>query len=104
MPKRTDRERVLSAVAALPEGRVIAYGELGRRLKLTARQVAAVLSHLDRDEADSVPWHRVVGAGGVISTMTLGSVGRRQIERLEAEGVSVSPRGRILDYDSVALR
>lgn len=93
----------MSAIAAIPEGRVTTYGGLGKTLRLTARQVASVLSHLTREDADSVPWHRVVGSGGVISTMKLGAVGRRQIERLEAEGLTLSPRGKIADFAEVCL-
>jgi methylated-DNA-protein-cysteine methyltransferase-like protein len=96
-------ERVLKAIAAIPDGRVITYGGLGKKLKLTARQVASVLSHLTREDADSVPWHRVVGAGGIISTLKLGAVGRRQVERLEAEGHSISPRGRIAEFDAACI-
>jgi methylated-DNA-protein-cysteine methyltransferase-like protein len=103
MPRKTTQERVLAAVAAIPEGCVVTYGGLGKRLKLTARQVASVLSHLTREDAESVPWHRVVGAGGVISTLKLGAVGRRQVERLEAEGLTVNARGRIAGFDEVCI-
>jgi len=75
MPRKSTHERVLAALAAIPEGRVSTYGGLGKTLRLTARQVASVLSHLSREDAESVPWHRVVGAGGVVSTLKLGAVG-----------------------------
>jgi alkylated DNA nucleotide flippase Atl1 len=103
MARKSKNERVLAAIAAIPEGRATTYGGLGKKLRLTARQVASVLSHLTREDADSVPWHRVVGSGGVISTLKLGEVGRRQIERLEAEGVVVSARGKIADFAEVCL-
>lgn len=103
MPRKRTQERVLAAVAAIPEGRVTTYGGLGKKLRLTARQVASVMSHLTREDADSVPWHRVVGAGGVISTLKLGAVGRRQVERLTAEGVTVTARGKIAEFEGVCL-
>ena len=96
MAQKSTYERVLAAVAAIPEGSVTTYGGLGKKLKLTARQVASVLAHLTREDADSIPWHRVVGAGGVLSTLKLGAVGRRQVERLEAEGHTISARGKIV--------
>lgn len=101
MPRKSTRERVLAAVAAIAEGDLETYGGLGKKLKLTARQVAAVLSHLTREDADSIPWHRVVGAGGVVSTLKLGAVGRRQVERLEAEGHTMNARGRIAGFTSL---
>ncbi|MFO0804740.1 MAG: MGMT family protein [Gemmataceae bacterium] len=103
MPRKSTQERVLAAVDAIPVGRVTTYGGLGKRLKLTARQVASVLSRLTREDADSIPWHRVVGAGGVVSTLKLGVVGRRQVERLEAEGHVVTARGRITGFEDACL-
>ena len=103
MARKSNLDRVLAAVAAIPEGRVTTYGDLGKKLRLTARQVASVLSHLTREDADSVPWHRVVGAGGVVSTLKLGAVGRRQVERLEAEGIVVNTRGRIGEFEKLCL-
>ena len=49
-----------------------------------------------------LPWFRVVAAGGVVSTIKLGAVGRRQVERLRAEGVAVTPRNKVEDFDAVA--
>jgi methylated-DNA-protein-cysteine methyltransferase-like protein len=96
------RSRVLAVLAAIPEGRVTTYGAIGRHLRVTARQVASVLSSFTPEDSASLPWFRVVGAGGVISTMKLGSVGRRQIQRLRDEGVSVTPRHKVEDFETVA--
>jgi methylated-DNA-protein-cysteine methyltransferase-like protein len=103
-PTRADRlkSRVLAVLGAIPEGRVTTYGTIGRHLGVTARQVAFVLASLTPEESASLPWFRVVGAGGVISTMKLGAVGRRQIQRLRDEGVSVTPRHKIEDFEAVA--
>jgi methylated-DNA-protein-cysteine methyltransferase-like protein len=95
------RARVLAVVAAIPEGRVATYGGIGRHLRITPRQVAFVLSRLTQEESESLPWFRVVGAKGVISTMKLGAVGRRQIERLREEGVSVTLRHKVVDFTAV---
>jgi len=95
------RERVLAVVAAVPEGRVTTYGAIGRHLGRSARQVAFVLANLTAEESRELPWFRIVAAKGVVSTMKLGSVGRRQIARLRAEGVSVTPRNTVADFDAI---
>src|SRR5262245_4064254 len=98
MPAERNKERVLAVVELIPVGRVTTYGAIGRRLGLTARHVARVMSLLKRGECEN--WFRVVGASGLVSTMKLGAVGRRQIARLRAEGVEVA-RTRVLDFDTM---
>ena len=96
------RERVVAVVAAVPEGRVTTYGTIARHLRTTARQVARVLASFTDEESATLPWFRVVAANGVVSTTKLGAVGRRQIARLRDEGVSVSPRNKVEDFDALA--
>ncbi len=95
------KPRVLAVIGAIPEGRVTTYGTIARHLRLTARQVAFFLARLTDEESAALPWFRVVAANGVVSTTKLGQVGRRQIERLRAEGVSVTPRNKIAGFASV---
>jgi methylated-DNA-protein-cysteine methyltransferase related protein len=95
------RSRVVAVVAAIPEGRVTTYGAIARHLNATARQVAFVLAHFTPEESATLPWFRVVAAKGVVSTIKLGAVGRRQIARLRAEGVSVTPRNKVEEFDAV---
>ena len=96
------KPQVLAVVAAIPEGRVTTYGAIGRHLRVTARQVAFVLARLTEEESAGLPWFRVVAANGVVSSTRLGAVGRRQIERLRAEGVLVSARNKVQEFASVA--
>ena len=96
-----NRSRVVAVVAAIPEGRVTTYGAIGRHLGATARQVARVLASFTPEESARLPWFRVVAANGVVSTTKLGAVGRRQIARLQAEGVAVTPRNKIEDFAAV---
>jgi methylated-DNA-protein-cysteine methyltransferase-like protein len=96
------KSQVLAVVAAIPEGRVTTYGAIGRHLHVTARQVAFVLARLTAEESERLPWFRVVAANGVVSTIKLGAVGRRQIERLRAEGVEVTLRNKVADFRGVA--
>jgi methylated-DNA-protein-cysteine methyltransferase-like protein len=108
MPKKPTRveslrhKRILAVVAAIPEGRVATYGTIAQHLKVTARQVAYVLATLTREESNRLPWFRVVAANGFVSTTKLGSVGRRHIARLRAEGVAVTPRNKVEDFDVIA--
>ena len=95
------RQRVRAVVAAIPEGRVTTYGAIARRLRVTPRQVAFVLSHFTPEESATLPWFRVVAAGGVISTVKLGATGRRQIALLRAEGVEVNARNRIAGFENL---
>jgi methylated-DNA-protein-cysteine methyltransferase-like protein len=89
-------------VAAIPEGRVTTYGAIARHLRLTARQVAFVLATLMAEESARLPWFRVVAADGFVSSTKRGAVGRRQIERLRAEGVAVTPRNKVEDFQVIA--
>jgi methylated-DNA-protein-cysteine methyltransferase-like protein len=96
------KSRVLTVVAVIPEGRVTTYGTIGRHLRLTARQVAYILATLTAEESERLPWFRVVAANGVVSSSKLGAVGRRQIARLRAEGVAVTPRNKVEDFQVIA--
>lgn len=99
-PQERDKAsaRILTIVAAIPVGRVTTYGIIARHLLLGPRQVAKVLGGLAAAEAKALPWFRVVAAGGAISSMKVPGVGRRQIARLKAEGVAVTPFHRVEDF------
>jgi methylated-DNA-protein-cysteine methyltransferase-like protein len=96
------KSRVLTMVAAIPEGRVTTYGTIARHLQITARQVAFVLATLTNEESKGLPWFRVVAANGIVSSIKLGSVGRRQVARLRAEGVAVTSRNKVEDFHVIA--
>jgi methylated-DNA-protein-cysteine methyltransferase related protein len=96
------KSRVLAVVAAIPKGRVTTYGTIARHLGVTARQVAFILATLTVEESKRLPWFRVVAANGIVSSTKLGSVGRRQIARLRAEGVAVTPRNKVEDFHLIA--
>jgi methylated-DNA-protein-cysteine methyltransferase-like protein len=61
--------RVWAWVARVPRGRVVTYGHVARALgqPRAARAVGWAMRALSGEQADRVPWHRVVGAGGRIS-------------------------------------
>jgi methylated-DNA-protein-cysteine methyltransferase-like protein len=95
------KPKVLAVVAAIPAGRVTTYGIIARHLHVTPRQVAAILATLTVQESRNLPWFRVVAAKGVVSSTKLGAVGRRQVARLRAEGISVTPRNKVEDFSLV---
>jgi methylated-DNA-protein-cysteine methyltransferase-like protein len=96
------KPQVLAILAAIPEGRVTTYGTIAQHLRIGPRQVAFVLATLTAQESKRLPWFRVVGANGFVSTTKLGIVGRKQIGRLRAEGVAVTPRNRVEDFRVLA--
>lgn len=84
------RERILSAIAAVPHGEIATYGGIAARAGLPrrARLVARVLA--EAPEAAALPWHRIVAAGGRLA-MPAGSAGHEeQVRRLRLEGHEVN--------------
>jgi methylated-DNA-protein-cysteine methyltransferase related protein len=80
-------ERVREVVAAIPPGRVLAYGDVAARAGLRSpRLVGRIMAE---DGAD-LPWHRVLRADGTPAP----HIACEQLARLCAEGVLVSD-GRI---------
>ncbi|WP_072081847.1 MGMT family protein [Yersinia proxima] len=87
------RQRVFHVVAAIPYGQVTTYGDIARLIgsPRAARQVGGVLKRLP--EGSTLPWHRVINRHGEISL--IGEDYLRQKNALLAEGIEISPAGRI---------
>jgi methylated-DNA-protein-cysteine methyltransferase-like protein len=85
----TDRKvaSIFDVVAAIPRGRVATYGQIAEAAGYPrhARLVGRVLG--DLPDGDALPWHRVVGHTGRISSRGDGRAEREQRRRLQAEGV-----------------
>lgn len=80
-------DRVRAVVAAIPAGRVLAYGDVAARAGLRSpRLVGRIMAE---DGAD-LPWHRVLRADGTPAP----HIAREQLARLRAEGV-LATDGRI---------
>jgi methylated-DNA-protein-cysteine methyltransferase-like protein len=85
---------VRAAIRAIPRGRVATYAQVAA-LAGNHRAVRGVVWILhSSSEAEHLPWHRVINSRGTIS-LRRGSGFEEQRRRLIAEGVVISPRGRI---------
>jgi len=87
-PAGDDRyQRIWEAVAGIPAGCVLNYGEIARRAGLPgkARLVGRAIGRAPKKMA--LPWHRVVNAQGKISFPPDSSKAAEQRRRLEEEGV-----------------
>jgi methylated-DNA-protein-cysteine methyltransferase-like protein len=77
------QSRVLRCIRCLPRGKVSSYGAIARAAGWpgAARQVVRILH-----QAQGLPWHRVVGAGGAIKLT--GESAAKQKFRLRMEGIT----------------
>ena len=77
------RARVVRCIRALPTGTVSSYGAVAKAAGWAgaARQVVRILQ-----QVQGLPWHRVVGSGGVIKLS--GENGAEQRFRLRMERVT----------------
>jgi len=94
---RANEQRDLAfrqVVVSIPAGKVSTYGHVAAAAgyPLYHRAVARLLR---TDPPDSLPWHRVVGAGGEIKLP--GEAAREQRARLRLEGVAF--RGSRVDME-----
>jgi len=82
-PSERRDQAIRQAVRQIPRGKVATYGQVAAAAgyPLYHRQVVQVL----RKAGDSLPWQRVVGAGGRIRLPR--EAGREQRLRLQMEGV-----------------
>ncbi|WP_137887822.1 MGMT family protein [Pseudomonas sp. 2FE] len=83
------RAALYLTLAQVPAGKVVSYGQLAELAGLgrAARWVGRSLSQLP--QGSTLPWHRVVAAGGRLSLMSGSPAGDEQRARLRAEGVRI---------------
>lgn len=83
------REALYAALAQVPPGKVISYGQLAAAAGLgrAARWVGQMLGRLPEDT--QLPWHRVLAADGRLSLPAASAAAVEQRARLRAEGVEV---------------
>ncbi len=89
------QEELWAAVRTIPAGKVATYGDVAEfttTVRLTARQVGRLMSLCP----EGVPWHRVVGSGGLLPIGKLSPAAEaEQRARLSADGVGFLSSGRI---------
>jgi methylated-DNA-protein-cysteine methyltransferase-like protein len=83
--------RVLACVTAIPPGRVMSYGGVGRCAGTrAARAVGQVLAR----SGDGVPWHRVVRADGTLAD----HLRAEQYRLLLAEGIPMDGQRVVMEW------
>jgi methylated-DNA-protein-cysteine methyltransferase-like protein len=90
-------ERVIEIIKAIPEGKVMTYGQIAREAgsPRAARQVVRALHTMSRKHR--LPWHRVVNGKGQIALQDDESY-HEQLFSLESEGIQVGLNG-IIDLE-----
>jgi methylated-DNA-protein-cysteine methyltransferase-like protein len=83
-------EAIWQVVCAIPRGRVVTYGSVARAAGLPRRARLAGFALRVAPRELSLPWHRVIGAGGRIVFPSGSPQHREQARRLRAEGVTIS--------------
>lgn len=83
-------EQVYALVRAVPEGRVISYGQIAAMLGRP--RAARMVGWAMRCSPDDVPWQRVVMADGTVAGGDFAGLRRAM---LREEGVTFLPDGRV---------
>lgn len=84
---------VYDAVRLIPTCRVTTYGHIAKMIGMPrhSRHVGQALKFISPNAHPMVPWHRVIGSSGTISSRGPGTDGaQRQRDALVAEGVEVT--------------
>lgn len=89
MDERQYFQSIYEVVRAIPIGRVMSYGQVGRETGCSARTVGWAMANVLEPD---VPWQRVVGADGYLR-IGKRSVALQEAQRklLEREGVTFTP-------------
>lgn len=93
------RDAVLAVVASIPRGRVMSYSGIAEYLA-DAWQTRAprLVGHVMAHSGGSVPWHRVVQAGG----RPVRGHEEEALRRLRADGTPLAGRGDRVDMQRAA--
>jgi len=94
------KSQVLTLTYSIPKGRVSTYRSLGEHLDVMPRHVAYILTTLKEEEKADLPWYRVVSERGTLSAPNPAKA-KVQMELLACEGVEISPKKTISNFDSI---
>jgi methylated-DNA-protein-cysteine methyltransferase-like protein len=83
------KEAIYLALAQIPKGKVITYGNLAKLAGMPngARLAGRLMCELP--EGSKLPWHRVINSQGKLSLPVGSDSYREQIRRLEKDGVVI---------------
>lgn len=95
------RDRVLTIVAAIPEGRVMTYGDIANFAgQPNGARIVGQIAHFGPPE---LPWQRVVNQyGGLASGYYGGRMGQKA--DLELEGVVVNEEFIVMNFEKMRWR
>lgn len=84
------KEAIYLALAQIPKGKVITYGNLAKLAGMPngARLAGRLMCELP--EGSKLPWHRVINSQGRLSLPKDSDSYREQIRRLEKDGVVIT--------------
>jgi len=83
------KEAIFLALAQIPKGKVITYGNLAKLAGMPngARLAGRLMCELP--EGSRLPWHRVINSQGKLSLREDSDSYREQMRRLEKEGIEI---------------
>lgn len=84
------REAIYLALAQIPKGKVITYGNLAKLAGMPngARLAGRLMCELPA--GSKLPWHRVINAQGKLSLPENSDAYRKQMQQLEKEGIVIN--------------
>lgn len=90
-------QKVYWLVQQIPPGKVAFYGQIAEMLAApgAARTVGWALAALSPQQAEQVPWQRVINKAGRCSLRSFEHSASDQQQLLEAEGVEFDARGTV---------
>lgn len=92
--------RVYVLALDIPMGRVTTYGAMAKAAgggSMAARSISSILSKAPNQK--SIPWHRIVYAGGKVWMNPEHEATRRTLYK--REGINLTPRGYIKDFEEI---
>jgi methylated-DNA-protein-cysteine methyltransferase related protein len=94
------RAEVIRLVGLIPSGKFTTYGSIAIHMNVVARHVATVLSRLTPEEAQALPWHRVLAADARLSPRMDPELAATQRKHLAAEGMTCDEKGYLQNADA----
>lgn len=98
----TFSQRVVELALQIPAGRVTTYGDLARAAgggALASRSITSILSKYPNQK--TVPWHRIVYAGGKVWLTPECEDKRREL--YELEDIRVNQKGKITNFEEIVF-